>query len=113
MKNAYEQPESTFSEQIDAQSTCESILIIDGDYFEIGIKETEKLNPTKQCLSVPENIDNLLQFIEYRSGVSSFDWKSFHSAEEPKVKRRKNYYSVLETNGFHFDIREFKSKKVK
>lgn len=103
----------SFSEQIDAQEICENILIIDGDYFEIGIKEIERMNTDKQCLSVPDNICRLISFIEHSVGIQGFDWKSFHSAEEPKSKKRKSYYSVLEENDFHFDIREFKSKKVK
>lgn len=28
-------------------------------------------------------------------------------------RRNKSYYSVLQNNGFHFDIRDYKSKKVK
>jgi uncharacterized LabA/DUF88 family protein len=103
----------SFSEQIDSQEICKNILIIDGDYFEIGIKEMERMNTAKQCLSVPDNICRLISFIEHSAGIKGFDWKSFHSAEEPKSKKRKSYYSVLEENGFHFDIREFKSKKVK
>ena len=92
---------------------CESIMIVDGAYFEIGVKDLESKNPSQKCLSVPENIENLLSFIEKSTEIQSFQWKSFHSAEEPKAKKRKAYYSVLEENGFVFDIREFKSKKVK
>jgi len=103
----------SFSTSIDKQEKCESILIIDGDYFEIGIKEVERLHPNQQCLSVPENIRRFVSFIESRVGVQSFDWKSFHTAEEPKSKKRKGYYSVFEQMGFNFDVREFKSKKVK
>ena len=38
-----------------------------------------------------------------------------HSIQQrnPKLNKRKSYYSVLEKNNFIFDIREFKSKKVK
>lgn len=103
----------SFSEQLENQKYCENLLIIDGAYFEIGIKELERHNPTYQCLSVPKNIDNLLALIENISGVKPFDWKSFHTAEEPNNKKRKAYYSVLESYGFKFDIREYKSKKVR
>lgn len=109
----HDDSKTSFSEKLDSQQNCESILIIDGDYFEIGVKELERINPSQQLLSNPQNIERLLSFIESKVGVSSFDWKSFHSAEEPKVKKRKAYYSVLESNGFIFDIREYKSKKVK
>lgn len=62
------------------------MLIIDGDYFEIGIKEMEKAFPSQPCLSVPQNIERILLFFEKSTGVNKFDWKSFHSAEEPKSK---------------------------
>jgi hypothetical protein len=104
---------SSFSTQIEIQERWEWALIIDGDYFEIGIKELERLNSNKQLLSVPKNIHRLFDFIKTSTQMKSIDWKSFHTAEEPKSKKRKGYYSVLEELGFNFDIREFKSKKVK
>ena len=71
---------------MDSLQNCENILIIDGDYFEIGVKEMEKANPSKLCLSIPKNIESLLSFIETKVDISGFDWKSFHSAEESKAK---------------------------
>ena len=111
-ENKYEFDDSgpSFSEHLQSLERCENAIIIDGAYFEIGIKELERMHPSERFLSVPDNIKRLLYFIQNWAGIPDFDWKSFHSAEEPKVKKRKAYYSVLEDNGFVFDIREFKNK---
>ena len=112
-KNHISEDDPSIADKINQKHKCSNILIIDGAYFEIGIKELEKANPNNQCLSNPHNIQRLMTFIEEKSGVKSFDWKSFHTAEEPNVKKPKSYYSVLKSDGFHFDIRDYKSKKVK
>lgn len=79
---------SCVTDNISPKLKWNNILIIDGAYFEIGIKELEKTNPNNQCLSNPNNIQKLLSFIEEKSGVKTFDWKSFHTAEEPNVKKK-------------------------
>lgn len=79
---------NSITDNISSKHMCNNVLIIDGAYFEIGIKELEKVSPNNQCLSNPQNIKRLLSYIEEKSGVEAFDWKSFHTAEELNVKKK-------------------------